>query len=51
MDYFFKSAYWGNHSREEKILKIPELTLHTEERKKELFKSKLIRKVLKGSHS
>lgn len=51
MYYFFKRTCWGNNSREEKILKIPELTLHTEARKKELFKGKLIRKILEGSHS
>lgn len=48
---FFKRAYWGIHSEKERNLKISALTLHTETRKKELFKSKVMRKILEDCYS
>lgn len=46
--YFFSKEPVGDPFKERKnFLKIPDLTLLTEARKKELFKSKLMRKILK----
>lgn len=47
MYFFFLPIGDPFKERKKKILKIPDLTLHTEVRKKELFKGKLMRKILK----